>query len=1256
MPPRQPKAIPPEDESLVTMSLFTQTLEQQKDFYKDMLQQQQDNFKSFVQLIIDGTNKRLDDVFKDVQRIKISLEFTQDKVDKMAKAQEEMNKLKKLETEILKSKEELDKMATKLDFIENQSRRNNLIVDGISEERGESWDVSEKKIKDMLFSKMGLNDNNIEIEQAHRIGQHQEGGRPRQIIVKLLRFKDKQTILSSAKKLKGTRIYINEDFSEAVMKKRKELLPKLQVDRGSVGKILAALPDGKASGMDHLDSRLIRVAAEALSFPIAHLAFCFMADQTIITPEWLPDCFTVLNISKTHVSGFITNKADLNTVLECHKRETLTSFIAWSDDKRKKEKGPHRLVWQVEDFSEDVPLAVTNRVIHCCQHGNPRKNCQTQELFSEDEHIYSGKRKRMYIQTTKKVFIRYIRRFDKFSIEKGASKVRKQVVMDTLKAALQKNEAESSEIIHIILPFETDHQHHKISAESGYTRNIHPLVKKKIQEYVSLGITSVPFLKKVLCQFVNTELSVSDCVLPKSHDQYSGLDQLNLEIKLNKWKEDDPAAHFYFRKCSEAQIIDDKSQDGDGVNSEEKESTMQNTFLFVHQSQEQQRLLKRTNVGYKPVAEFICENESTMAISEALSLIKKWNDAWNPNYFMTDYCEQEYQALQLVFPNTPKYLCSFHREQAWIRWTRESKNHLSDQDHSEVLGLLRSVASAHDRETCEAAISKLRDSVLYKSNTEVRNYVEKRWLNIKERWCRGFSPHGFNVSVTTNNGTEAMNNSLKSFYLKISGTKTVSSLVEIIVTEFIPEQLLSYAKLNYMYSSEHKVYSANVPEFLWDRPRTFVQHCLKNLEAACCYTSQQVQEQSKGLYKVQSEQSCEWYSVDLGDKDRFPSYYISSPYVTLDTDVVSSQNNLKVKEVIDKDDTVCANSLVGTTPTCNDEDNTEHPVAIDCHDIQCTKTDTEANGVSTAQCALREKLKIPQDLSYICVDHELLLNATAVIHEITRKMKFFVPKEDSLPLLSKQDDKLKLRVLPSRKRKGKVKGKKSRIEKRNSGDQSGFLKENLLTDFAAIDLPEAETLLAELSKHEIEVDSGVRLSVCGQVLESSDFESLKHPHWLNDKVINAYLDTLTLENNIETNTGYRCFNISTYMPVLWERDRFDAGLFEKTRNPKYLVPALTRTVTVGPANSIQLQPRRPNSIQLQLQPRRPNSIQLQLQPCRPNSIQLQPRRPNSIQLQLQPRRPNSIQLQPRRPNSIQLQLQPRRPNSIQLQPRRLTSG
>lgn len=56
-------------------------------------------------------------------------------------------------------------------------------------------------------------------------GTNMKGGRPRKIVVKLLRIKDRELNLSSAKKLKGTKIYINEDFSEAVQLRRKELWP-----------------------------------------------------------------------------------------------------------------------------------------------------------------------------------------------------------------------------------------------------------------------------------------------------------------------------------------------------------------------------------------------------------------------------------------------------------------------------------------------------------------------------------------------------------------------------------------------------------------------------------------------------------------------------------------------------------------------------------------------------------------------------------------------------------------------------------------------------------------------------------------------------------------------------------------------------------------------------------------------------------------------------------------------------------------------
>jgi len=52
--------------------------------------------------------------------------------------------------------------------------------------------------------------------------------RPRTIIFKLLNYKDKERILSSAKKLKNTKIFINEDFSDDTNKIRRELKEKMK--------------------------------------------------------------------------------------------------------------------------------------------------------------------------------------------------------------------------------------------------------------------------------------------------------------------------------------------------------------------------------------------------------------------------------------------------------------------------------------------------------------------------------------------------------------------------------------------------------------------------------------------------------------------------------------------------------------------------------------------------------------------------------------------------------------------------------------------------------------------------------------------------------------------------------------------------------------------------------------------------------------------------------------------------------------------
>ena len=111
--------------------------------------------------------------------------------------------------------------------LEDRSRRHNLRIDGIKEEPNETWEACEKKIQDIIADKMGI-ESDVEIDRCHRIGPRktktgQNRDRPRTVVCRLNRFKDKQRILNNAKKLKNTGIYIYEDFSKDTMELRKSL-------------------------------------------------------------------------------------------------------------------------------------------------------------------------------------------------------------------------------------------------------------------------------------------------------------------------------------------------------------------------------------------------------------------------------------------------------------------------------------------------------------------------------------------------------------------------------------------------------------------------------------------------------------------------------------------------------------------------------------------------------------------------------------------------------------------------------------------------------------------------------------------------------------------------------------------------------------------------------------------------------------------------------------------------------------------------
>ena len=57
--------------------------------------------------------------------------------------------------------------------------------------------------------------------------QKNQPSQPRIIIFRLLNFKDKENILKNCRKLKGTNIFVNEDFSQETVEHRRGLWKKV---------------------------------------------------------------------------------------------------------------------------------------------------------------------------------------------------------------------------------------------------------------------------------------------------------------------------------------------------------------------------------------------------------------------------------------------------------------------------------------------------------------------------------------------------------------------------------------------------------------------------------------------------------------------------------------------------------------------------------------------------------------------------------------------------------------------------------------------------------------------------------------------------------------------------------------------------------------------------------------------------------------------------------------------------------------------
>lgn len=121
----------------------------------------------------------------------------------------------------------------KVNNLENQSRRDNFLVTGFREQRGETDFDCVQKVYQLCKNKLKIPQpilDRMRIVRGHRKGTFVPG-KHRPIIIKMHYFPDKQFILSKAKELKDSGYFINEDFSAESESKRKELYPIIKAAR-----------------------------------------------------------------------------------------------------------------------------------------------------------------------------------------------------------------------------------------------------------------------------------------------------------------------------------------------------------------------------------------------------------------------------------------------------------------------------------------------------------------------------------------------------------------------------------------------------------------------------------------------------------------------------------------------------------------------------------------------------------------------------------------------------------------------------------------------------------------------------------------------------------------------------------------------------------------------------------------------------------------------------------------------------------------
>nr|XP_047131654.1 uncharacterized protein LOC124810593 isoform X2 [Hydra vulgaris]XP_047142244.1 uncharacterized protein LOC124816635 [Hydra vulgaris] len=732
----------------------------------------------------------------------------------------------------------------------------------------------------------------------------------------------------------------------------------------------------------------------------------------------------------------------------------------------------HKVFFEDKDVSyTGVPFIVSSNSTLDCQHGKD-KNIKAKALYnvkknSEASLDHSCKKKRMTLQVTKKfdcpaqVYIKEIIEFSEYKLDRDSTWLRKEISKKLRAVLALKNTVLMCRKYILVIPAISAHQNHLIGDEAGLNQPLCEELIIKISELVKKGVNSVSEMRRHLAAFIQVEFNsnnnpqktnkrffprddtIANHILRARRKlQRSLIDQECLLDKINEWKIFFPDATIKFRPKG-------------GYCSEENDVDLKNSLLFIYQDIWQKKLLLRygnelafldatyrttryalplfflvvkTNIDYQIVAIFVCEHETTEAITEALMCIKEWNPSFQPKFFCTDYSNEEINSLESVFPGCKVFICDFHREQAWERWLSKTTNGCS-MIKDDIKVRLRDIAHAKTVEGCQKAVENLEESLEWQNNPKLVEYLKSTWLCIQKRWVFAYRLDRILLNVNTNNGTERQNQSFKYSFLEKRKNSSLTAMLSICIEEFLPHKYDNYCDDNRRAHASYKKYHDEIPAYLINRPPSLVKHCMKLIDKLQGVDLRGISAMTDKLYNVASfnSNSREIYQCYLGDSEHLPTCscpnwfrslypckhffaifikdnltwsafgtsYANSPYFMLDLlsdEIILAQSN----------DILLQDIHFGHTTTF-----TDLPISplskqnvMETKSIHCSQVNSSYNliGENHTSATCRELLGEIRQMSYLCQSQQAIDNLLEGLCQLKKSLADSLPTERGILL------------------------------------------------------------------------------------------------------------------------------------------------------------------------------------------------------------------------------------------------------------------